>query len=82
MKKFKGICEPGYLRIYACSNYLITHSIIVLDNKKFLFIRCIRTAVLICPISQTIHVLCLFILQEVSVCDYDIIILFKYTDKS
>ena len=83
MKKFKGICEPGYLRTYACSNYSVIHSNIVTDNKKFLFIRCIRTAVHICPIPQTIYVLSLFIEQKVSVCNFDIIISFNplaYTD--
>lgn len=76
MKKFRGICEPGYLRTYACSFYSIIHSNNFLDNKKFLFIRCIRTAVHICPMPQTVHVLSLFILQEFSVCDCDISIFF------
>jgi len=76
MKKFKGICEPGYRRIYACSGYSIILSNNVLDNKKLLFMRFIRTAVHICPIPQTVHVLSLFILQEFSVCNCDISILF------
>jgi len=82
MKKFREICEPGYLRTFTCSNYSIIHSNIVLDNKKFLFIRCNPTAVHMCPVPQIIHVLSLFIVHEVSVCDCDIIILFKYRDKS
>jgi len=76
MRKFKGICEPGYLRTYSCSDYSIIHSNKVPDNKKFLFIQRIRTPVHICPIPQTVQVLSHFILQELSVCDCDISIYF------